>query len=1233
MSATQGWPQRIGAYEVVSHLGRGRTSDVFEVRAADGERLALKWLHSSLDPRRVERELHVARRVRHPRLASFRDAGLYEERTYLTMQLVEGTKLRDAATTIRNGPGGTARYSAIAALMADVADGLAALHEAGLVHRDLRPETIVVDREGRATIIDVGVAKPLDALLDPDHEGLSLTQDVGSEARMRLLSPEQIRGEEATPRTDLYALGVLFYEALTGAFPCDGLGPIAIASAHMHEVPQPAHGRDGRVPEVMSVLASELLAKDSRDRPAFAIEVARRLRGETEPTRVATRSRLASPALEERSVALERARRALNEVSSGEGSRVVLVDGMMGSGKTRLVTEIVRRARGRGFITAAVGARNAELVDALIRDLSASIEETLGREALEQAFAGAAAAARERVIDDDEHVPSTLDPISAGSPQHRLEIALRVLLRQASALAPVLIAIDDAHLADDDVCRTLSVFADIDQKSRLGLVVTLSDAEYPQAVARLVARVGARRTTVRIETSPLSRTAVAAAVGSMLGVRVPPKELITHLERAGGNPFVLRELVQAAADASALRREEDGWVFDARLAADLPATVQAVIEGRLRALSDNERVLTIEAAILGSVIRHDVLQLTTSLGDQLLDTLDHLLRKRVLEDIPAPRPSYAFTHASLRDVILRDLSPVRLAALHRRVAESLVAATRDRPSYEALQLIAHHWEGAGNNKASASAWLWLIDRAVRRGDAVTAERAVEAVERTGDAEMRASDLFGSLRVDVARLRGDFATAERLLRAAAADPIRERSADAYVRLANILRDEGRMRDALDAAVAGIRAIGAASLPSGAMAYLVILVGLLQALFRSAPKLVHQSAGGHQSGDHGQRDLAIEAYLVATRAAYVLDRRQSYAAFFLARARARVLRSRDYWIYTECALTLAIAGLGLRRRAMPLIRECRKTYLAISDPRLQVQAAIPLVVAHALFGAEVAAGTFLEDLLRRVQTVGDREGESITLGYLAYVRWQRGDIAGARQIADRHLGDRSADLDVPSVGQLQIILAACAVASGEQADVAREARNAERLASGRAAVAPHDELLCSVAATMLALAMDDPGSAAMWGRRAAVGIRAANVTTAMSIETWPLYLTARALDGIRLIEPLDRAAVAACHAALGKFDTARAALSRGLAMFALATDGPDEALRILDDEAATRANAWGVYDAAVNDLVAAAIDSREESATHRRERGEATLAALGARAPKWLSRLPLKQRTTVALPRRA
>src|SRR5262245_34932227 len=124
------WPEIIGTHEVVTHLGRGRTSDVFEVRDRSGRHLALKWLHASLDPRRIERELHVARRLRHARIAAFCECGVHDERPWLTMELVRGTPLHEATAALRNGPGGAARFTAIAALIADVADAIAAMHDA-----------------------------------------------------------------------------------------------------------------------------------------------------------------------------------------------------------------------------------------------------------------------------------------------------------------------------------------------------------------------------------------------------------------------------------------------------------------------------------------------------------------------------------------------------------------------------------------------------------------------------------------------------------------------------------------------------------------------------------------------------------------------------------------------------------------------------------------------------------------------------------------------------------------------------------------------------------------------------------------------------------------------------------------------------------------------------------------------------------------------------------------------
>jgi hypothetical protein len=333
-----------------------------------------------------------------------------------------------------------------------------------------------------------------------------------------------------------------------------------------------------------------------------------------------------------------------------------------------------------------------------------------------------------------------------------------------------------------------------------------------------------------------------------------------------------------------------------------------------------------------------------------------------------------------------------------------------------------------------------------------------------------------------------------------------------------------------------------------------------------------------------------------------------------------------------LPLAVVALGLRARARALAARMRVDYEKISDPRLQVQGATPLLLAHALLGRDLEEGTFLDDLTRRAQAVGDREAESIMLGYQGYRALMRGAFANAKTIAQRHLGDRSSELDIPSVGQFQYLLAVCAIASGDASTIASEARNAERLASGRAAVAPHDELLCSQAATALTLAMDDPGSAAMWGRRAAAAAHAANVITAMSLDVWPLYLIARALDGIRSIDKLDRIAIGKIRVALRKFGANRAHLARGLAVFALATDGADEALAILDAEAAERVPGWDEYNGAVNDVCAAEIlePTDRARANERRARGEEVLARLGATVPRWIPRLPVPGRTRALAP---
>jgi hypothetical protein len=128
--------------------------------------------------------------------------------------------------------------------------------------------------------------------------------------------------------------------------------------------------------------------------------------------------------------------------------------------------------------------------------------------------------------------------------------------------------------------------------------------------------------------------------------------------------------------------------------------------------------------------------------------------------------------------------------------------------------------------------------------------------------------------------------------------------------------------------------------------------------------------------------------------------------------------------------------------------------------------------------------------------------------------------------------------------------------------------------------------------------------------------------MAIEVWGHYLAARALDGVRTIDRLDRAAVREAKRAMRKFRAGRAVNARGLALWAFVTESPYEAATILDDEQRQRVQGWEVWDGAVNDLCAARVlaESDPDVARERAARGRAALSRIGAVVPAWLSRLP-------------
>jgi serine/threonine-protein kinase len=257
-------------YDLESVLGRGGMGAVY--KAYDREVrdwVALKTLLTSLAnlpaiEERFRREVRLARRITHKNVARIHDLGTHEGILYLTMELVVGESLETYLD--RHGPLDVERAVSVAE---DICRGVEAAHAAGVVHRDLKPANVLLEEGGRVVVTDFGIARAFS-----EHGDASVT--VGIVGTPRYMAPEQVAGGAIDARTDIYALGLVLYELLTGEPPFDGSSPVAVAMARLHQaMPDPRARRP--VPDDLAALVVECGSRDPEDRPGSIREVLARL--------------------------------------------------------------------------------------------------------------------------------------------------------------------------------------------------------------------------------------------------------------------------------------------------------------------------------------------------------------------------------------------------------------------------------------------------------------------------------------------------------------------------------------------------------------------------------------------------------------------------------------------------------------------------------------------------------------------------------------------------------------------------------------------------------------------------------------------------------------------------------------------------------------------------------------------------------------------------------------------
>ena len=253
-------------------LGAGGMAEVFLAHDRIlGRDLALKVLreHYAKDAQFVERfrrEAQSAAALNHPNVVQVYDQGRFEDgRYYIAMEYVPGGNLKDRID--RTGPLDPLEATRFAS---QIAEALRVAHERGMVHRDIKPQNVLLDAAGEAKVADFGIAL---AASTSSTSGTNLVFGTAS-----YMSPEQAMGKRVGPQSDLYSLGVVLYEMLTSAVPFEAEGPLATAMKHVIEPPLPPRKRNPLVPEGIDALVMGLLAKNPENRYGSAAELAGDLR-------------------------------------------------------------------------------------------------------------------------------------------------------------------------------------------------------------------------------------------------------------------------------------------------------------------------------------------------------------------------------------------------------------------------------------------------------------------------------------------------------------------------------------------------------------------------------------------------------------------------------------------------------------------------------------------------------------------------------------------------------------------------------------------------------------------------------------------------------------------------------------------------------------------------------------------------------------------------------------------
>lgn len=706
-------------YQVERPLGEGGRKDVYLARDTRLDRnVVVSWIKAAAleegERERLRTEVQaLARLGGHPHVVTILDAGEEQNRPYLVTEYMSGESV---ALWLDGQPDRRLVLADAVRVTRQMAAALAHAHGEGILHRDLKPANVWLDGSANVKLGDFGLALFLDRP--------RVTTSGSVVGTPEYMSPEQALGRPLGPQTDLYALGAMLYEMLTGRPPFLADTPIAVVSQHLHAAPvAPSWHASGLAHEV-DQLVLRLLAKSMDERPATAEEVQDALAAlegrtfDSGPLEVVPKrnplDRLARGLFVGRAEEMSKLRASLEEAFAGRVG-LSLVAGEPGIGKTRLAQEICTYARLRGALTLFGRCHEGGAAPAFwpfAQIVRALLDE--GGDEIRALAEGEASVAIGQVLAD---APDDADGAAESTGRFRLFDGLGRFFAAASRHRPLQIVVDDLHWADGPSLALLQFLARELHTARISIVVTYRDADIePRGpVAKCVKALRRGAGVTQLPLRGLVPTDVRALVESTEGRSVPAAVLERIVGDTEGNPFFVEEMLRNFEEGRSLEEDADDGL------ARLPEGVRDVISHRLGRLSEDCQEALVAAAVIGREFELPLLERVTHVGRApLLGFLDEAESARVVTEVPGVFGGWRFEHALMRETLYERLRTVERIELHRTIGEALeeVAEGAVEPP---LGELAHHFYEAALGSGAEKA----VDYAIRAGRAASQGLAFE----------------------------------------------------------------------------------------------------------------------------------------------------------------------------------------------------------------------------------------------------------------------------------------------------------------------------------------------------------------------------------------------------------------------------------------------------------------------------------------------------------------------------